>query len=134
MLILEAGNIKKYYSDRLIILFDELKIYSGDKIGIVGQNASGKTTLMNILSCEIEPDEGFVRQFCDIAYIHQFSDERMEAGQKALKEFNLSQKSQQSVFSGGEKTKIKIANALSNENLLLFAEGQGGRFLVDSKS
>jgi macrolide transport system ATP-binding/permease protein len=122
MLILEAGNIKKYYSHRLIIEFDELKVYSGDKIGIVGQNGSGKTTLMNILSNEIEPDEGFVRQYCDIAYIRQFSDEMIEADQKILSELNLSQKLNQKVFSGGERTRIKIANAFSNENLLLFAD------------
>jgi macrolide transport system ATP-binding/permease protein len=122
MLILEAGNIKKYYSNRLIIEFDELKVYSGDKIGIVGQNGSGKTTLMNILSNEIEPDEGFVRQYCDIAYIRQFSEEMIEADQKILSELNLSQKLNQKVFSGGERTRIKIANAFSNENLLLFAD------------
>jgi len=122
MLILEAKNIKKYYSDRLIIGFDELKVYLGDKIGFVGQNGSGKTTLMNILSMDIEPDEGFVRQFCDIAYIRQFSEEKMEANAKTLKEFNLQDKLHHDAFSGGEQTRIKIANALSTDNLLLFAD------------
>lgn len=122
MLILEASNIKKYFSDRLIIEIDDLKIYSGDKIGIIGQNGSGKTTLMNILAKEIEPDQGLVRQFCDIAYIRQFSDESIYADKKLLKEFNLSQKVHQNVFSGGEKTRIKIANAFNGENLLVFAD------------
>lgn len=122
MLVLEAGNIKKYYGDRLIIGFEGFKIYSGDKIGIVGLNGSGKTTLINILSKEIEPDEGFVRQFCSIAYIRQFSEEQIEADLKLLKELNLSQKKSQNVFSGGENTRIKIANALSNDDMLLFAD------------
>lgn len=122
MLIIEAASIKKYYSDRLIIEFDNLKVYSGDKIGIVGQNGSGKTTLMNILSKEIEPDEGFVKRYCDITYIRQFSEESISAEQKLLKEFNLSQKTYQNAFSGGEKTRIKIANALSHENLIVFAD------------
>lgn len=122
MLILEAANIKKYYSDRLIIEIDDLKIYSGDKIGIVGQNGSGKTTLLNILSKDTQPDEGFVKQFCPITYIRQFCDESISAGQKLLKEFNLSQKSHQNAFSGGEKTRIKIANAFNSENLMLFAD------------
>lgn len=122
MLILEAANIKKYYSDRLIIEIDDFKVYSGDKIGIVGQNGSGKTTLMNILSKDIEPDEGFVKQLCSITYIRQFSDESIKAGHELQKEFNLSQKSHQDVFSGGEKTRIKIANAFSGENIILFAD------------
>ncbi len=122
MLILEAYNVKKYYGDRLIIEFEDLKIYSGDRIGIVGQNGSGKTTLMNILSMDVEPDEGFVRYHCSTAYIRQFSDEPLQAEQKILKEFNLSHKSNQSVFSGGEKTRIKIANAFSADNQLIFAD------------
>jgi macrolide transport system ATP-binding/permease protein len=122
MLILEAKNIKKHYSERVILEFDEFKVYSGDKIGIVGQNGSGKTTLMNILANEIESDEGFVRQFCNTAYIRQFSEERIEADAKSLRQFNLFQKSQQNEFSGGEKTRIKIANALSSDSLLLFAD------------
>lgn len=122
MLLLEAGNIKKYYSDRLIIQFDELKIHTGDRIGIVGQNGSGKTTLLNILSGDIEPDKGFVKQYCDITYIRQFSDEGISASPKALKELELSEKVSQNVYSGGEKTRIKIANAFSSHTMLLFAD------------
>ena len=122
MLILEAGNIKKYYGDRLIIGFEELKIYSGDKIGIVGLNGSGKTTLLNILSKETEPDEGFVKQYCDIMYIRQFSDEPVEAEPRVLKEFSLQDIKHQEKFSGGERTRIKIANAFSRENVLLLAD------------
>jgi len=122
MLILEALNIKKYYSDRLIIGFDRLKIYSGDRIGIVGQNGSGKTTLLNILSQDIEPDEGLVRKYGDIAYIRQFSQEDIEADPKVLSEFELSDKKDRINYSGGEKTRIKIANAFSSEKLLVFAD------------
>lgn len=122
MLVLEASNIKKYYGDRLILEFDELKVYNGDKIGIVGQNGSGKTTLLNILSNETEPDEGFVRRYCDAAYIRQFSEESVCADSRTLKEFNLVQLTQQNALSGGERTRIKIANALSCCSLLLFAD------------
>lgn len=122
MLIIEAHQIKKYYRGRLIISLDDLKVYSGDKVGIVGQNGSGKTTLLNILSGDLEPDEGFVRQMCHIAYIRQFSNEGMEAEEKALSEFNLTQKRGQQNFSGGEQTRIKIANAFSKDNMMVFAD------------
>lgn len=122
MLVLEAGNIKKYYGGKLILEFDELKVFTGERIGIVGQNGTGKTTLLNLLSNEIEPDEGFVRQYCDVAYIRQFSDDGVCADSKILKEFNLLQLTQQKALSGGEKTRIKIVNAFSCDNLLLFAD------------
>lgn len=122
MLILEAGNVKNFFGDRLILEFEELKVYSGDKIGIVGQNGSGKTTLLNILSKEISVDEGFVKHYCEISYIRQFSCEDIEANPKVLKEFGLNNKIHQAGFSGGEKTRIKIANALSSNNVVLFAD------------
>ena len=122
MILLEAINIKKSFGNRLIIAFDELRIYSGDKIGIVGQNGSGKTTLMNILSKELEPDEGVVRINCEVKYIHQLTEEDINADKRLLSEFNLTQKTENQNYSGGEKTRIKLANAFNQENVLLFAD------------
>ncbi|MBP7176512.1 MAG: ABC-F type ribosomal protection protein [Thermoclostridium sp.] len=122
MLILEAQNVKKYYGDRLIFVLEDLKVYTGDRIGIIGLNGSGKTTLLNILAGETEPDEGVVRHFCNIAYIRQFSQEEICADQKLISEFSLSGKTDQQVYSGGEQTRIKIANAFSEDNLLVFAD------------
>lgn len=122
MLILEASNIKKYYGDRLVIGFDGFKAYSGDKIGIVGQNGAGKTTLMNILARELAPDEGVVRHSCEYGYIRQLSGEEMDADPRVLKEFDLAQKDGRDRFSGGESTRIKIANVFSREKLLVFAD------------
>ncbi len=78
--------------------------------------------MVNILAGELEPDEGYVRRMCDIAYIRQFSDESMAANERALREFNLAEIKGQENYSGGEKTRIKIANAFSSENIMIFAD------------
>lgn len=173
MLLLDARNIKKYYADRLILEVDELKIYTGDRIGMVGLNGSGKTTLMDILSGYIVPDEGYVRRYCEVAYIRQFEKggtgkkaepervreaeseaeaeepyetvkpqetgepgdmgntwgrgmseltEDMPASRKLLSEFELNEKLQRDVLSGGERTRLKIVEAFSRDNVLLFAD------------
>ena len=44
MLIIDGNKIKKYFGDRLILNIDSIKIYSEDRIGIVGPNGVGKTT------------------------------------------------------------------------------------------
>lgn len=41
-MLLEMHDIKKYYGDQLILSIDHLKIYSGERIGIVGNNGVGK--------------------------------------------------------------------------------------------
>jgi macrolide transport system ATP-binding/permease protein len=120
--ILEAIKIKKYYGDKLIIAFDELCIQSGEKIGLVGQNGAGKTTLLDILAGEIASDEGVIKRYCDIAYIKQFSDEVITVDGKLLKEFNVQDKVNCNKVSGGEHTRLKIAQELSKDKVLLFAD------------
>lgn len=60
MNILTAEQVSKGYGDKQ--LFDQvtLGINEGDKIGIIGVNGTGKTTLLRILAGLIEPDEGKV--------------------------------------------------------------------------
>lgn len=71
MLLIEANNIKKSFADRLILDVESLKIYSEDRIGIVGVNGVGKTTLINILSKRLEADEGYVKIYSNYSYISQ---------------------------------------------------------------
>ncbi|MCF6460353.1 ABC transporter ATP-binding protein [Clostridium sp. Cult3] len=42
-------NIKKYYSDKLVLNIDELQFEKGKITGIIGPNGSGKSTLLNII-------------------------------------------------------------------------------------
>lgn len=122
MLILEARNLKKYYRDRLILSFKNLKIESGDKIGVVGRNGAGKSTLLNILAGNAKEDEGIIYRHCSIAYIKQFSNEDITADGKILKEFKVDKKIDKDNVSGGEYTKLNIAAALSKEGELLLAD------------
>ncbi len=56
VLRIEKGNFKR---DQQIILKDfELLVQNGDRLGIVGANGVGKTTLLNILSGQIPLDSG----------------------------------------------------------------------------
>jgi len=56
--ILEVENISKSY-DNLEVLKDiSFKVNKGDKIAIIGANGVGKTTLIEILMGNLEPDSG----------------------------------------------------------------------------
>jgi macrolide transport system ATP-binding/permease protein len=122
MLILDAVNVKKYFGDREILSFEQIQIRSGDKIGVVGRNGSGKSTLLNILSGDILPDEGSIKRHCDIAYIKQFSYSGEKADCKVLSEFSVQSRTHTADISGGERTRLKIASALSRNSALLFAD------------
>lgn len=79
---LKAENIYFRYSENKPWLLDNvnIKIESGEKIGIVGASGGGKSTLAKILSAYIRPNKGQVifnssplpiSGFCPVQLIHQ---------------------------------------------------------------
>lgn len=60
MNILNIEHVSKIFGEKVI--FDDVSygIYQGDKIGIIGINGTGKTTILKIIAGLEEPDEGQV--------------------------------------------------------------------------
>ncbi|MEK4424882.1 ABC-F family ATP-binding cassette domain-containing protein [Solibacillus sp. FSL K6-1523] len=58
--VLESEGISKAYGERKIIQDFSFLLQQGDRIGIIGANGYGKSTLLNMLAGEIEPDHGEV--------------------------------------------------------------------------
>lgn len=58
--VINAENVGKSFGDRTIIKDFTLRIQRGDRIGIVGANGTGKTTLIRMLTGETEPDTGSI--------------------------------------------------------------------------
>ena len=122
MLLIEGGNIKKYYGDRLILSIENLKIYSEDRIGLVGLNGAGKTTLINILCGEEEPDEGWIRRYGSYSVIDQLGNKEYgEIDKKVANKFGTMH-TWYNHLSGGEKTRFKIAKSFDNSSNLIFAD------------
>ncbi len=124
MLLLEAYDLECCYADRLIFQIPQLHIYQGDRIGIVGLNGAGKTTLLNVLSGTTQPDAGVCKRGAQLAYIRQFSSPsaREQPRGRLVQEFSLQGKLEREERSGGEETRLRIANALGEERVLLFAD------------
>lgn len=59
--VIEAKNISKTYEGRTLFEGFTTRIARGDRIGIIGPNGVGKSTLIKILTGEIAPDEGTIK-------------------------------------------------------------------------
>ncbi len=149
--ILEINNISKRYEGRSIIEDFSHTYKRGDKIGIVGTNGCGKTTLLDIITGKLKPDSGKVitGQTIQIGYytqttpvekpdtkvidiIRRSSDSiqladgsRMSASQY-LTHFGLPPQKQftnYELLSGGEKRLLYLLSILiANPNFLILDE------------
>ncbi|QCO54785.1 ATP-binding cassette domain-containing protein [Pseudorhodobacter turbinis] len=58
--VVEAKGISKAFGDTQIVNDLDLRVLRGDRIAFVGPNGIGKTTLLKMLTGEIQPDSGSI--------------------------------------------------------------------------
>ncbi|HEX5231864.1 MAG TPA: ABC-F family ATP-binding cassette domain-containing protein [Bradyrhizobium sp.] len=150
-LVIEARNIGRCYGDRRIVGDFSIRIQRGDRLGIVGPNGVGKTTLVDILTGAQPPDTGSIRFGANIEMAtldqHRESldprstlaeamtggrgDHVMVGGQPRhvvsyMKDFLFAQEQMRTpleVLSGGERGRLMLARALAKpSNLLVLDE------------
>jgi ATP-binding cassette subfamily F protein uup len=137
MNLLTAEHITKGFSERLLLDDVGFSIHQGEKIGIIGTNGMGKSTLLKVIAGVINPDEGrivkgnqvhlrylpqtpvFPKDITvldavlenNVNDINQWSVE--SEAKTILNELSLKQYHQKvSELSGGQKKRVALANAL----------------------
>ncbi len=60
-LVIEARNLSFAYKNNAIVKDFSTRILRGDRIGLIGPNGVGKTTLIQILLSQLAPDSGDIR-------------------------------------------------------------------------
>ncbi|TGL47101.1 ABC transporter ATP-binding protein [Leptospira meyeri] len=75
--ILEIHNLKKGIADRLLINDFTYTFKAKERLGIIGPNGIGKSTLLNLMAGRITPDSGFIKQGMNtkVGYFDQTSSE-----------------------------------------------------------
>ena len=97
--ILQGKHISKEYGDRMILKDINFEIEAGKKIGIVGANGVGKTTLVDIMTNTIPPTSGQI--------IWQYSGLEIGYMKQSIEYID-----EYETLSGGEKTKKLLAEIL----------------------
>lgn len=143
-IILEARDITKGYSDRLLFKDSSFYIQPSDRIGIFGENGCGKTTLIKIIMGEEEINSGrlYVSPSAKISYLSQDVLD-LDKGKIVLDVFDTTTREKRSMtrtllanmgfdeemirkpikfLSLGERTRIKIAQLILQKNNVLILD------------
>ncbi len=149
-LVVEAGDLKKGFGERLLIDGLTFSLPRGGIVGIIGPNGAGKTTLFNMIAGIEKPDGGTLRvgETVKVAYVNQSRDtlddkknvweeisggnDVIQVGKREISSrayvggFNFKNTDQQKLIkelSGGERNRVHLAKVLrSGGNLLLLDE------------
>ncbi|MBM6861566.1 ABC-F family ATP-binding cassette domain-containing protein, partial [Clostridium saudiense] len=122
MKLITIKNLKKYYGDRLLLDIDKFELAEKDRVGVVGENGVGKTTLLKIIMGKIKADEGSVNLTDSYSYISQNEDGHEDCGNSKMKSMFKAPDKYEDYLSGGEKVKIRVVNALSENKSLIIAD------------
>ena len=149
--IIELHNISKSFGDKQLLNKFEYNFQPGDRLGIIGKNGTGKSTFLNILTGEIQPDSGKIvigetikfgyytqrgievkegQKVIDV--IREFGDYiplkkgRQISAQQLLERFLFDRKKQYDFvekLSGGERKRLYLCTVLiQNPNFLILDE------------
>ena len=149
--ILELRNINKKFGDKIILDNFSYQFQRGEKVGIIGKNGVGKSTLLNIIqglenydSGEIEvggtikfgyfsqkgltykEDQRVIDFMKDIAEYYPLANGKSISASQFLKMFLFNEQTQYTTISnlsGGERRRLYLISVLfQNPNFLIFDE------------
>ncbi len=84
MSLLKVKNVGKYYNGEPVFRQVTFDVNAGARIGVVGQNGQGKTTLLRLIAGELVPDEGEIEWFGTPSVKVMAQTIQFEAGQTAF--------------------------------------------------
>jgi ATP-binding cassette subfamily F protein uup len=75
--VIEAHNVTHGYGGKTLLQNFSIRVMRGDRLGIIGNNGVGKSTLLRILLGELAPDSGSVKlgTGLEVAYFDQLRRE-----------------------------------------------------------
>ncbi len=149
--VIYLDHVTKSFGDLTVIKNFEYTVLRGDRIGIIGANGQGKSTLLNLIAEKFQPDEGQV-EMGDTVVVGYYSQENEEmdeslkvieyirevaeyittkdnmqiSASQMLERFLFSKEMQYTRIdrlSGGERRRLYLLRVLmSNPNILLLDE------------
>jgi ATP-binding cassette subfamily F protein 3 len=156
--VLQLDGATKIYEglERPILNNQDLEVRKGDRIGIVGGNGQGKTTLLKLINGDEKLTSGIrdLAPGCEIGYFHQdhatldFNLSPVEQIQKLRPDFQYGDiraalgrfqftgnqvTTKLSQLSGGERARVALLKLLLEENNLLLMDEPTNHLDMDSK-
>lgn len=114
-MLISLDSVCKTFLDKQVLKNISLSVNDRDRIGLLGINGIGKSTLLNIISGQLEYDEGTIssKQNLRIGYLKQ--NEALNSSNTLKEEIEDSLKAVYETRNAIEKITLKMAKAQKDE-------------------
>lgn len=102
-MLLYATDLVVTVGARTLLKTEKLEVHDGDRIGLIGKNGVGKTTLFKVLAGIVPAESGKIERYAQVEYVPQLKRQDVEK-------------------SGGEITQQYIQTAFSKQSGVLLAD------------
>ncbi|MBQ4857428.1 ABC transporter ATP-binding protein [Pseudoalteromonas sp. MMG007] len=103
-LVFEAKHLNHAFKDKIIADDFSTLVMRGDRIGLVGPNGIGKTTLLKLLFGDLEADSGVIKQGVNLEFAY-FDQYRQKLDEEATVQDNVAE-GKQEVMMGGRSRHV----------------------------
>ena len=154
--VLGIRNVSKSYGDKQLFQGITLKVEGGERIALIGDNGTGKSTLIKMIVGELYPDDGRIRTGPQVkeAYLPQIVRfdhpdwnlvENMMAAKKGLSAQSARNRLASydfrgedvfkpvSVLSGGEQSRLRLCMLMDDEINFLILDEPTNHLDIDSR-
>ena len=86
MSLLEITNLSHSFSENVLYKNADFSLNKGEHVGIVGQNGTGKSTLIKLCTGQLLPDDGRVtwQSKTSIGYLDQYAEINLQLDMKSF--------------------------------------------------
>lgn len=103
-LVFEAKHLSHAFKDKVIVKDFSTLVMRGDRIGLVGPNGVGKTTLLKLMFGDLAPDSGQTKQGVNLEFAY-FDQYREKLDEEATVQDNVAE-GKQEVMMGGRSRHV----------------------------
>jgi ATPase subunit of ABC transporter with duplicated ATPase domains len=122
--MLQVRNLAVEVGGHLVLDDASFSVYAGDKVGLVGRNGAGKTSLLRVLSGDGQPLRGAISRLGALGYLPQ--DPRLRGVSPALTALNhvLSGRGLDDATVRLEKLRLALEENASSRNVARFSRAE----------
>ncbi|MBL0388040.1 ABC-F family ATP-binding cassette domain-containing protein [Tumebacillus sp. ITR2] len=143
-MIISMQNVQKYYGANLVLADITFEIKPGERVGLIGRNGQGKTTIAKMLTGEHKPDGGslLIRKGTRIGCLDQIPDYQDETsvydvlarGYKAVREAQVKMRvlEEQMTLPDVYESEETLQKVLGEYDRLRHAFEQGGGYEMEA--